>query len=817
MGQLWADVRRSFRNVPRRLGLTVVVVMTLGLGIGANTAVFSFVWGILLRPFPYPEPQDLVRVFSISQKDGGRESGNSLLDVEDWGRETSSLLAVGAYVEFDREVQGDGPARPVRICQINEGALRAVGVMPALGRLFLADEDRPGGDVHKALISHGLWQSRFGGDAQVLGRTISTAFTTYTIVGVMPSGFGFPERTDFWTPMESWYAMQVGERRNKPRNHRFYRVVARLRPGVPLARAESELNTVAATLEQRHPNENAGVRARLRPLRDAETGELRPYLAMVVAAGGFVLLICCFNVAGLLLSRALATRRDYALRAALGATRWHLLRASLAESAVLALGGGLLGIGLAYASVVVLLRLIPVALPTWMRIEIDAAALAFALAAALLSTFLSGSAAALLASRADIGDALKDNSRSSTSGGSRFRSVLVVSQVGLTLLLLIGAGLLSQTFVRLRNQATGFRSEGLLVARATNYRPGTRVEKAVALSQFHEQVLERLRALPGVVSAGGANAIPYTRTAADRNRVDLRIKGESVQEARLRLPASGADVSPGFLETMGIPLLSGRGFDGRDTPRTSMVVLVSERTAQTLWPGRDPIGQELYWGIDEPSGENPYCRVVGVVGNVRHLAGEADDGLELYYPYTQYPISSIYYVVRTHGDAGAVTTAVREAITAADQNAAIVFVKPMETIIDESLWQRRLWSVLLGAFSTLSLILVAIGLYGLLSYLVAQRSREIGVRLALGARPRSILAQVLVQGARLLALGIGFGLAAGVALKRVMANLVFGVTATDPRNLAVAAAVLAGVALLACYLPARRASAVDPIVVLRDE
>ena len=817
MDQLWADVRRSLRSIPRRLGLSAVVVLTLGLGIGANTAVFSFVWGILLRPFPYPNPEDLVRVFSVSQKDGGRESGTSLLDVEDWGRESGSIVAIGAYVDFDRELQGDGPAQAVKICQLNEGALRAIGVSPVLGRLFLPDEDRPGGDVHKALISHGLWQARFGADPNVVGRTMSTAFTTYTIVGVMPPGFGFPDRTDFWTPMESWYAMQQGDRRNKPRHHRFYRTVARVRAGVSLAQAEADLNAVAARLEQRYPKENAGVRVRMRPLRDAETGDLRPYLAMVVAAAGFVLLICCFNVAGLLLSRALASRRDYALRAALGATRWDLLRSSLTESGLLAVGGGALGIALAYASVAVLLRLIPVPLPTWMRIEIDGTALAFALAIALVCTLLSGSAAAFLAARADVGSALKEHSRSATSGGSRLRSVLVVSQVSLTLLLLIGAGLLSRTFVRLRSQTTGFQSEGLLVARATNYRPGTRVEKAMALSQFHEQVLERLRALPGVVSAGGTNGLPYTRSTTDRSRVDLRIKGESERESRLRLPLSGADVSPGYLETMGVPLLAGRGVDGRDSAQSPMVVLVSERAAKTLWPGRDAIGQELYWGIDEPSVENPYCRVVGVVGNVRHLSGEADDGLEFYYPYTQYPISSIYYVVRTRGEPDAMLGQVRAAIGAVDKNAAIVFVKTMETLIDESLWQRRLWSVLLGAFSALSLALVAVGLYGLLSYLVAQRTREIGVRLALGARPRAILAQVLGQGARLLAVGIALGLLAGVALRRVLASVVFGVSATDLGNLAAAGGVLAVVAVLACYLPARRASAVDPIVVLRDE
>jgi putative ABC transport system permease protein len=816
VSQLRADVRRALRGLRSQLGFSAAVVVTLGLGIGANTAVFSFVYGILLRPLPYPEPERLVRLYSVATQEGGRESGSSVLDVEDWLRLGRSLEAAGAYTEFDADVRGDGPAQPVRMCQLNEGALRALGVKPILGRLFDAEEDRAGGDVHKAVISHGLWQSRFGGSRDVLGQRLETPLTTLTIVGVMPPGFAFPSRADVWTPMESWYAIQVGERRNKLRNHRFYRVVARLRPGFGPAEATADLEATAAALRRQYPDTNSGISLRLRTLREAETGDLRPSLAMVAAAAGFVLLICCFNVAGLLLSKAIAARRDYALRSALGASRIRLLQTALTESGVLALAGGALGVGLAFSGVRALLRLVPTALPAWMRIEIDPPALAFALAASCLSTLVAGLAAALFASRADLAATLKDAARGTRSGGARLRSLLVVTQVGLALLLLIGAGLLSRTFLQLRHQQTGFDSEGLLTVRATNFRHGTRQEKSRALAQFHEQVLERLRSLPGVVSAAASNSIPYTRSTADRTAAPLRVRGIANDEARLSLPLSGADVSPGFFETMGIPFRAGRGVDGRDTTDSPMVVIVNERAAKTLWPGRDPIGQQLYWGIDPPSDENPYCQVIGVVGNVRHLAGEADDGLELYYPYTQYPITNVYYLIRTRGDPLRLAAAARQAIQSVDRNAAIVFVKPMEQLIDESLWQRRLWSVLLNAFGVLALVLVAVGLYGLLAYFVAQRTREIGVRMALGAEPRGIVSLVLGHGARLLAAGVALGLVCALAMKRLLASLVFGVSTLDPASLAGATLVLAVVALLACYLPARRAARLDPVRALRE-
>jgi putative ABC transport system permease protein len=805
------------RALFKQRAFAAVVVLTLALGIGTNTAIFSFIYGILLRPFDYPAADGLVRVYTVLTKEAGREVGSSLLDVADWARDSRHFVAIGAYTDFDTDARGDGAAQPIRMSQLNAGALQALAVRPVLGRLFTADEDRPGGDVFRAIISHGLWQSRYGGTPDVVGKRLDTSIGSFTIIGVMPRGFAFPDRSDAWTPMESWFARQVGERRNKLRHHRFYRVLARIAPGRSLGEAETGLNGVAASLERQFPKENEGVRVRLRTLRESRTGDLVPYLRMVSAAAVFVLLICCSNVAGLLVTRALSFRREFAVRSALGASRARLIQSALAESAVLSVIGGALGVLLAFASVRALLGLIPVTLPTWMRIEIDPAALAFGVSITVLTALLCGLLSALFAARTDLNSMLKEDARTSTGGGRRLRGAFVVSQVSLTLLLLIGASLLTQTFVRLRNQDTGFASDRLIVVRATNYRTGSRQEQAAALSQFHEQVLERVRAVPGVIAAGGTNVMPYTRASAERTRAQLLIRGAAAEDTRLQLPMSGADVSPGYLETMGVRLLAGRVIDARDTTDSPMVLLVNERAAKALWPGRDPIGQEVYWGSDTPSPSNPYCTVVGVVSNVRHLAGESDDGLEFYYPYTQYPITNIYYVARAKGDPVALIPSIRDAVQSVDRNAAIVFAKSFESLIDESLWQRRLWSVLLGAFSALSLALVAIGLYGMLSYVVAQQRREIGVRMAMGALPRSILALVLGYGARLLVVGCVLGLAGAFMLRRLLATLLFGVSAGDPRTLAGAVLMLAAVAFVACYLPARRASAVDPIVVLRDQ
>jgi len=815
METLWQDIRYAIRSLWKKPGFTLVVTLTLALGIGANTAIFSLIYGILLRPFPYREPDRLVKIESVYTKTTGVVRGCSLLDIEDWRRMNRSLVDLGAHTTSDADVRGDGPSEPVRLTQLNDGALNSLGVSPIIGRLFLLGEDRKGGDVFKAVISHRLWRQRFGGAPDIAGRSLQTTLNTYTIVGVMPPGFQFPENTDVWTPMESWYAMSsYGAYQNRTRASRWYQTIARIKPGVTLAQAEADLNNLAVALERQFPKENEGVRVRLTPLRDAEVGNIRPYLLMLLAAVGFVLLICCANVASLLLARAAAERREFAVRAALGASRGRIIRELFTRSLLLALLGAVCGVALAYAGVKALLSLIPVQLPFWMRIEVDPPVLLFSLAVAALTSLLFGLAPALMAARVNLNDALRDGVKGS-SGGAKIRSGLVVAQVALCLLLLVGAGLLIQTFLRLQRLDTGFNPDNVLVARATNFHTGTRAERATAMALHHERVLSELRALPGVASAGVTNTLPYGHVQNERSKSELVIKGQASEELKHQVALAGADVSAGYLETMQVPLLGGRLFDARDTKDSPMVIIISERAAQTLFPDRDPIGQEILWG--PLSAENPYSKVIGVVGAIRHQAGEDEKNLEIYYTYTQWPVTNVYYVIRAQGDPTPLLQTVRRKISQADPKTAIVFVKTMEQLIGETLWQRRLWGVMFAVFAALALLLAAVGIYGLLAYSVSQRTREIGVRMALGAQRGNVLRMVLAQGLKLVSVGMFIGLVSALALSRFIGSLLYGVQASDPLTYACVALLLTLVALIACFIPARRAANTDPMIALRAE
>jgi putative ABC transport system permease protein len=816
MTRIFRELRESVRVFPRQPGFSSIVVLTIALGIGANTAIFSLIYGILLRPFPYREPDGLVRVQSVLTKAGGVVRPCSLADVDDIRKRNRTLVDLGAFSgSFDADIRGDGPAEPIKLNQLQPQALSILGITPVVGRLFLPEEDRPGGDVHKALIGYRLWQDRFSGDPNIAGRTIQTNQTTLTIVGVMPPGFGFPTQTDVWTPMESYYA--VGGSTNKRRDARAYSTIARLKPGVTIQQAQADLESVAAGLEQEYPKENFGVGLRLVPLRDAEVGNIRPYLILLLSAVAFVLLICCANVANLLLARGAVREREIAIRAALGAGRGTLLRAHLTESMVLGVAGGLLGIVFAFAGVRALLGLIPVTLPFWMKIEVNGVVLTFALATSLVTSFLFGLIPALTATRTNLQALIKEGTRGSSARSSRLRGALVIAEIALSVVLLIGAGLMMQTFLRLHAMNPGFHPEDLLIVRVTKFQNGNRAERAAVMSGFHERVLASLRAIPGVISAAAVSGVPYTSGQDERRKADLLIKGRSNEELKQLAPVSGADASAGYLETMQIPLLRGRYFDQRDTPSSQMVVIVSERTAKTLWPGMDPIGREIFWGAGTPTPENPYCTVVGVVGNVRYNAAEADNGLELYYPYTQYPVSNVYYLLRTRMSAGRINQDARTVIRAIDQNAPIVWTKSMEQIMDESLWQRRLWGVLFAVFAGLALVLAAIGIYGVMSYMVSQRTREIGIRVALGASRASVLRLVIRNGFGLVIVGLVGGVGAALALSQLVRSLLFGVTPTDRATFAGVPCLLAVVALVACYVPARSAASVDPLTALRQE
>ena len=805
----------SWRALWRTPSFTVPAVVTIALGIGAATAVFSLVYAILLRPFPYPDADRLVRVFTVAESEQGAERNSSLLDIEDYNRRSSLLENIGGYTVFDSQIEGDGLAEAVVIAQLNQEVMHAVGVQPVLGRLFTEEEDRRGGPVNRALLSHGLWQRRYGGAPDALGKMIRLPLGEFEVVGVMPAGYGYPDRATLWLTMESWYALGLESYREKQRDQRWYPTVARLAHGASLEQAQDEMGAVARQLATEFPTTNRDVGVRLVPLRDAEVGEVRPYLMLLTGGVSLVLLICIFNVANLLLARALTRRRQYVLQAALGAGRFELTKGLLAESLLLASVGGVGGAAIAWVAVRAFQTLLPDSLPMWMRIAVDPQVLAFCFAATVISGLALGIAPAVMGSRVNLTEALKDGTRGS-SGGSWGRSALVVTEVAASLLLLLGAGLLMKTFVQMQNADHGFEAENLVVANVRNNlltQQAPRAERAAILAAYHARVLTRLHAIPGVESAAVTNSLPYAGGALRHGR--LRVQGLAEEETQFLLPTAGADVSWDYFEAMRIPLMAGRFFERTDASDNAPVVIINEVGARALFGERNPIGQMVQWG-DTVGPSNPYCRVVGVVGDVKH-GGAERDAIELYYPFTQWPVGGGYYVLRTHLDQTAVARAIRAEVAKEDRNAAIVSIRSMTERIDDALWQRRLWGVLFSVFAALALLLAGVGLYGLLSYSVSVRAREIGIRLALEATPGGVRAMVVRRGMALVLLGLAIGLVLSVGAPRTIAHLLVDVAAFDWAIYASVAGCLAAAGLLASLWPAVRASRLDPAQSLRSE
>ena len=804
----------SVRSHFREPLFALLAVLTLALGIGTATAVYSLVYAVLLRPYPYADPAGLVRVESRYTLQGGALQGMSLEDIEDYRQLASSLVDLGAYEAFEIPLVGNGPNEVATVTQLNPAALAILGVAPHLGRLLVPEEDQPGGDVHKALIGYGLWRDRFGGDPAIVGKPLRTARVTYTIVGVMPAGFAFPQQSSIWTPMESYYAWLPPALAGKPRDTRPYATVARLEHGVTLTQAEAELNRIAERLERAYPKENAGVRVKLTPLREFETGQLRPYLFLLMAGVGLVLLTCCANVAGLMLVRTNRHRRDLAIQAALGAGRARIIRQHLGESVFLAVAGGVVGILLAHGAVRVILAMIPMRLPFWMDVKVDGSVVLVASVLTFLTGLLFGVVPAVYAVRTQA-SALRAGTRSTAAGG-RTQSILVVGEVALSLLLLMCAALLMKTLIRLQDVDTGFERTRLVTARVlrstTSIGPSTR-QSAATLSLLHERILESLRALPGVTAVAVTNSLPFTGTQQERRQDTLVVRRRA--DTKIVAPLTGADVSADYFRAMEIPLRRGRLFNHFDTSESALVAIINERGARILFPEDDPLGQEVLWGVALDS--NIYCRIVGVVADVRHQAAERDNGIELYFPMTQWPVPRGYYVLRVSGDSEAMAAMIRRTIEAAEPTMAIAEVKTMDRRIDESLWQRRLWGVLFTAFAFLSLLLAAVGLYAVMSHAVAQRTREIGIRLALGGRPLELGWIVIREGMALVAVGVVAGALAALMAGRAIATLLHDVPAHDPATFVIVTAVLTVSGLAAVILPAQRAARVDPIITLKQE
>lgn len=813
------DVRIASRQLRRQPGFAVTLILTLGLGIGASTAIFSLVYGILLRPYPYHDADRLVALQTVMTGTTGNVRGGSVDDIEDWRRSSRTLESIGAHITFPNTLDLNGQAHSVTLTFISSQMFPLLGVSPALGRAFTAAEDVYGGDVKKAILSHGLWKRIYGGDPGVIGRTIVARGDQYSVIGVMPEGFGFPEKTDIWTPLMARYS---GYRDNafwKQRDGRLHAVIARLSAGSTIEQATAEMNAIAQELGRQYPNTNAGVDIRLTPLREAETGKIRPYLVMLLVAVLLVLLIGCVNSANLLLARAAAREKEMAIRTALGSGVWPLVRQLLTESIVLALAAGVFGFLVAASCVRLFPVLVPVDLPFWMRIDVNPAVALFCLVLSLATGIVFGLSPALQLARSDVNSVLKQGTRGSsgaTSSARTLRDLLVVGEVALSMVLLVGAGLMMRSFVALQKAELGVRTTGLVTAYMARFAPNTTREQQLQLySGSFRRALQKLGDMPGVVSTGAATDVPYSlwlRRQADRDTAEVIVRGQHDKEGRLNAPVQSNYVTSGFFTTMGIRFVEGRNYNESDDRSKPSFVIINRRMAEALWPGRPAVGQQIKY-----AGGPDWTTIIGVVENVRYLPTENKPGWELYWHYGQIPTPQMQAVVAVRGDPADYIERIRSAIREAEPRIAIVQVKPIDTLITEALWQSRLWGSLFTCFATLALVLAAFGLYAVMSYVVGMRTREIGIRVALGAQPVEVIAMVTRSGMSLVGVGAGLGLVLAFALSRVLRSALAEVGEMAPGIYAGVLAVLAVTSLVACSVPAVRASRVDPVVALRSE
>ena len=800
------DIRYGLRMVAKSPGFIAAAVLTLALGIGANIAIFSVVNAVLVRPLPYRDAGRLVMLWSTEPKKGWRGQA-SPLDFVTWRQESRSFESLAAIRPNSAILTGRG--EPVRLSggQISAGFFETLGIAPQLGRIFAPAEYRPGGE-RVVLIAHGLWQERFGSDPGIIGRSIRLSDELFTVVGVMPDALQFPiDGLKFWLPLELNEA--------QPDDRHFLFVVARLKDGKGVAEARTDVATTAGRLEKQFPGSHAAYGAAVVPLRESFTGAVRPALALLSGAVGMLLLIVCGNVASLLLARASARGREIAVRLALGASRWRLARTMLTESLLLALAGGALGVALAYGGIRLLLASLAsdLTLPSYLRtVALDSRVLAFMLVLCVIAGLISGLLPALRSSRHDPYAALKEGAGTTTAGlrQLRLRGTLIVAELALTSILLVAAGLLMQNAVRLQRTDPGLRPDHVLVMDVAL--PRARYREPQQRAAFYRDALDRIRSLSGVRYVGAVNNLPFR----DWTGFNFTIEGHPTPAPSEVPEALERIASPDYFQAMGIPVLKGRAFTDGEGPSTMPVVMVNAALVRRYFSGEDPVGRRLRpGGPDEPGA--PWYTIVGVVGDVRHLGMEAAPSPEIYALQAQDPWPGMTIVVRTEPDPWAMAAAVKNQLWAVDPDLPISGMASMSQVLSDSLWPSRILTCLQGIFAAIALLVSSVGLYAVVSQSVTLRRHEFGVRLAVGAEPAQILRLVLSQGLKLILLGMGAGLLGAIALARSLSALLPVVSPTDPWTYAGASAVMAVVALAACWQPARRAAGVDPMVALRYE
>ncbi len=814
MQTLFQDLRYGARMLLKNPGFTAVAVIALGLGIGANTAIFSVVNSILLRPLNYKESEKLVQLNHNYPKLDLKASV-SAIGYTHYRDNNKSFENVGAGSFWAVNLTGTGDPERLIGMTVTHTFFPTLGVEAAKGRVFTPDEDQPGRN-RVIVLSDSLWQRRFAADPNIVGKTIMLSGENYIVVGVMPPRFQFGR--EFGQPIDLYSPIAFTPEQldvNRWRNE-FLFVVARLKPDVTLQLAQTEMDTIAANVRQQYfgggdANDPASWGLLLRSLREIVVGDIRPALLVLTFAVGFVLLIACANVANLLLARAAARQKEIAIRTALGAGRWRVVRQLLTESVLLALAGGALGLLLAFLGIRLLLSLNENLIPRATEIGIDGRVLAFTFGVSLLTGVLFGLVPALQASKTDLHETLKEGGRSGAAHTRRWlRGSLVVIEVTSALVLLIGAGLLIRSFRRVQEVNPGFNPDKMLVMQLSL--PNTKYKEPAQIDGFFHKVLQEIAALPGVKSAGISSSLPMSGMSSSGS---FTIEGRTVPPGQMSPWGNRWAAGASYFQTMNIPLIRGRYFDDRDVVDAPGVAIIDETMARKFWPNEDPIGKRITF---EGGQTNPRWReIVGIVGHVKQRGLDGESPVQYYFPHRQRPSSNAFLVVRTASEPQSLTGAVRSVIQSADKELPVFKVTTMEQMVADSTSQRRFTTILLSVFALVALILASVGLYGVLSYTVAQRTHEIGIRMALGAGAADVKKLVVRQGMTMVAAGVVLGLAAAFGLTRLMATLLFGVRATDPLTFVLLPLALALVALIACYVPARRATKVDPMVALRYE